>query len=167
MLFRSGIDDFITKPFNPQILKSRVENLIIQRQRLKRIYTKVIMMEKEEENGIQNDFIKQVMQVIEVNLTDAEFSVKQLAEYLNISQPTLYRKLKPHTELSAIDIIRSMRMCKAASLLLENKYSVQEIAECVGYIDIRSLRKHFTKQFGVSPSKFTKDIYETSDIIGI
>ena len=158
-----GVDNFISKPFNPQILKSRIENLILQRKRLKRIYTKVLMLEKGEGSDKQNNFIKQVMQVIETNLNDAEFSVKQLAECLNMSQPTLYRKLKPHTELSAIDVIRSMRMCKAASLLLENKYSVQEIAEHVGYIDIRTLRKHFSKQFGVSPSKFTKDIYETSD----
>ena len=162
-----GVDGYITKPFNPQILKSRVENLIIQRKRLKRIYTKVLMLNIEDESEEKNSFVKQVMQVIEVNLSKTEFSVKQLSEGLNMSQPTLYRKLKPHTELSAIDMIRSMRMCKAASLLLENRYSVQEIAEHVGYIDIRTLRKHFTKQFGVSPSKFTKDIYESSNAMDI
>ena len=45
-------------------------------------------------------------------------------------------------------------MSKAASLIMENRYSIQEIAEMVGYSDTRTLRKHFTEQFGVSPSKY-------------
>ena len=51
-------------------------------------------------------------------------------------------------------MIRSVRMGKAASLIMENRYSIQEIAEMVGYSDTRTLRKHFTEQFGVSPSKY-------------
>lgn len=51
-------------------------------------------------------------------------------------------------------MIRSVRMSKAASLIMENRYSIQEIAEMVGYSDTRTLRKHFTEQFGVSPSKY-------------
>jgi len=77
-----------------------------------------------------------------------------LAEQLNMSQPTLYRKIKQRSELAAIDMIRSVRMSKAASLIMENRYSIQEIAEIVGYSDTRTLRKHFTEQFGVSPSKY-------------
>lgn len=82
------------------------------------------------------------------------FNVKMLAEQLNMSQPTLYRKIKQRSELAAIDMIRSVRMSKAASLIMENRYSIQEIAEMVGYSDTRTLRKHFTEQFGVSPSKY-------------
>lgn len=67
---------------------------------------------------------------------------------------TLYRKIKQRSELAAIDMIRSVRMSKAASLIMENRYSIQEIAEMVGYSDTRTLRKHFTEQFGVSPSKY-------------
>lgn len=52
-----------------------------------------------------------------------------LAEQLNMSQPTLYRKIKQRSELAAIDMIRSVRMSKAASLIMENRYSIQEIAE--------------------------------------
>ena len=154
-----GADDYILKPFNPEILKSRVENLILQRERLKRIYTKALMLkQKETEQGgaeeVADDFMKGVIQVIEANLADENFNVKILAEQLNMSQPTLYRKIKQRSELAAIDIIRSIRMSKAASLIMENRYSIQEIAEMVGYSDTRTLRKHFTEQFGVSPSKY-------------
>lgn len=71
-----------------------------------------------------------------------------------MSQPTLYRKVKQRSELSVVDMIRSIRVSKAASLIMENRYSIQEISEMVGFSDARTLRKHFTEQFGVPPSKY-------------
>lgn len=155
-----GVDDYMMKPFNPEVLKAKVRNLILQRERLKRIYTKTLMLKQQESepetdgNNAPDDFIQQIIHVIEANLANENFNVKMLAEQLNMSQPTLYRKIKQRSELSAIDMIRSVRMSKAASLIMENRYSIQEIAEMVGYSDTRTLRKHFTEQFGVSPSKY-------------
>lgn len=157
---RVGADDYMMKPFNPEILKSKVRNLILQRERLKRIYTKTLMLKQQPENApnmdaeTTDDFIQQVIRVIEANLSDENFNVKMLADQMNMSQPTLYRKIKQRSELAAIDMIRSVRMSKAASLLMENRYTMQEITEMVGYSDTRTLRKHFTEQFGVSPSKY-------------
>lgn len=155
----SGADDYMMKPFNPEILKAKAENLIQQRERLKRIYTKALMLKQDQENGAKEDaFLQQLIRVIEVNLSDENFNVKMLAEQLNMSQPTLYRKVKQRSEKSVIDMIRSIRISKAASLILENRYSIQEISEMVGYSDTRTLRKHFTEQFGVSPSKYMGDV---------
>lgn len=155
-----GVDDYMMKPFNPELLKSKVQSLILQRERLKRIYTKTLMLKQQEkvettEDGTpSDDFIGQVIHIVEAHLADETFNVKVLADQLNMSQPTLYRKIKQRSELNAIDMIRSVRMSKAASLLMENRYTMQEIAEMVGYNDTRTLRKHFTEQFGVSPSKY-------------
>lgn len=155
-----GVDDYMMKPFNPEVLKAKVRNLILQRERLKRIYTKTLMLKQQESepetdgNNAPDDFIQQIIHVIEANLANENFNVKMLADQLNMSQPTLYRKIKQRSELAAIDMIRSVRMGKAASLIMENRYSIQEIAEMVGYSDTRTLRKHFTEQFGVSPSKY-------------
>jgi AraC-like DNA-binding protein len=71
-----------------------------------------------------------------------------------MSQPTLYRKIKERSELSIIKVIRSIRMSKAASLIMEHKYSVLEISEMVGFNDPNTFRKHFIEQFGVLPSKY-------------
>ena len=60
-------------------------------------------------------FIQQIIHVIEANLANENFNVKMLAEQLNMSQPTLYRKIKQRSELAAMDMIRSVRMSKAAS----------------------------------------------------
>lgn len=154
-----GVDDYMMKPFNPEILISRIKNMILQRERLKQFYTKILLLKQESVSDSQadtkNEFINEVIQIIEANLANGEFNVKTLAEKLNMSQPTLYRKIKQYSELNAIDMIRSVRMSKAASLIMENRYSIQEIAEKVGYSDVRTLRKHFSEQFGVPPSKFT------------
>lgn len=156
---RTGIDDYVMKPFNPEILAMKVRNLITQRERLKRIYTKSLMLThrpSSDEPSETDTFIRQVIRIIEANLSDETFNVKKLADELNMSQPTLYRKLKQVSKLNAIDMIRSIRMSKAATLILEQKYSMQEVAEMVGYNDTRTLRKHFTEQFGTSPSLFAE-----------
>lgn len=162
---KTGVDDYVMKPFNPEILSSKAKNLITQRERLKRIYTKTLMLppadSSSEKNPENNTFIKQIIHVIETNLSDETFNVKKLADELNMSQPTLYRKLKQVSKLNAIDMIRSIRMSKAATLILEQKYTMQEVAEMVGYNDTRTLRKHFTEQFGISPSQFTEKEKDT------
>ena len=155
MFSYSGADDYMMKPFNPEVLKTKVDNLILQRERLKRIYTKALMLKQTTEEGEKEDaFLRQLVHVIEANLANENFNVKMLAEQLNMSQPTLYRRVKQRSNLSVIDMIRSIRISKAASLIMENRYSIQEISEMVGYSDTRTLRKHFTEQFGVSPSKY-------------
>lgn len=151
---RSGADDYMMKPFNPEILKAKVENLILQRERLKRIYTKALMLKQSESKEMKDEFMQKLINVVESNLSDENFNVKMLAEQLNMSQPTLYRKVKQRSELAVVDIIRSVRVSKAASLIMENRYSIQEISERVGFTDARTLRKHFTEQFGVPPSRY-------------
>lgn len=154
---RSGADDYMMKPFNPEILKAKADALILQRERLKRLYTKALMLKQESGKEEANPFMQQVVQVVEAHLSDENFNVKMLAEELYMSQPTLYRRLKQHSELAAVDIIRSIRISKAASLIMQNNYSIQEISEMVGFSDARTLRKHFIGQFGVSPSKYMEE----------
>lgn len=154
----AGVDDYIMKPFNPEVLKRKVLNLIHSREELKRIYTRALMLTKHVEepgDSEKEQFIQQVINIIEAHLADADFSAGSLAARMNMSHPTLYRKMKQYSTLSVIEFIRSVRISKAASLALQKKYSVQEIAEMVGYNDIGSFRKHFIKQFGVPPSKYT------------
>jgi len=99
-------------------------------------------------------FMQKVINVIEDNIANENFNVKILADTLCMSQPTLYRKVKEHFHLTVTELIRKMRMNKAASLLTMRKYSILEITEMVGYNDYETFRKHFKSQFGVSASKY-------------
>ena len=83
--------------------------------------------------------------------------VKKLAEMLNMSQPTLYRKVKLLTNFTLVEIVRGVRLKKAAELLKSKKYNVQEAAEAVGYNDIPTFRKHFVDLYGITPSAFSKE----------
>ena len=89
-----------------------------------------------------------------MNLTNETFNAKTLSGLLNMSQPTLYRKIKGICQLSIIEVIRNVKISKAASLLLLKKYSIQEVCEMVGYNDYDTFRKHFIAQFKVAPSKY-------------
>lgn len=161
----SGVDDYILKPFTPSILKAKVRSLINGRLRLKQMYTRLLSLsgndgtegtpEKEEEAPLmENPFIASVIKIIEENLCESDFSVKKLAADLNMSQPTLYRKVKQSTDFTIIELIRGVRMRKAAQLLKLKQYSVQEVVEMVGYNDIPTFRKHFVDTFGTTPSTY-------------
>lgn len=161
-----GADDYVLKPFSPTILKAKVRNLINSRQVLKQVYTKLFMLpgtdtaganesEQSEENvRIEDPFISSVIEIVEANIGKADFSVKKLAAEMNMSQPTLYRKVKQSTDYTIIELIRGVRMRRAAVLLKTKQYGVQEVAEMVGYNDIPTFRKHFVDTFGTTPSTY-------------
>ena len=158
-----GADDYILKPFNPEILRTKVKRLIKSRTELKRIYTKLLMPSitvngSQEENTetiiIEDPFITQILNIVNENLQNSEFNVKKLAEMLNMSQPTLYRKVKQLTNFTIIELVRGVRLKRSAELLRSRKYNVQEVAEMVGYNDIPTFRKHFVDFYGTTPSTF-------------
>lgn len=160
-----GADDYILKPFTPRILKIKVKNLIEGRTNLKEMYTRFLVspMTEEGELGegttaeevkIEDPFISNVVKIIEENIQESDFSVKKLASDLNMSQPTLYRKVKQCTDYTIIELIRGVRLRKAAILLKQKTYAVQEVAEMVGYNDIPTFRKHFVDMFNTTPSTY-------------
>lgn len=158
-----GADDYILKPFTPGILKARVRNLINARVNLKQMYTNLLMapdvaegeVEPEKKAEVEDPFISSVVKIIEENMAEPDFNVKKLASELNMSQPTLYRKVKQSTDFTIIELIRGVRMRKAAVLLKQKIYAVQEVVEMVGYNDIPTFRKHFVDAFGTTPSTYS------------
>jgi len=161
-----GADDYVLKPFTPGILKAKVSNLINGRQTLKQMYAKLFKLpgadavdadeteQPGEEAKAEDPFITSVIKIVEENICEADFSVKKLASELNMSQPTLYRKVKQSTDYTIIELIRGVRMRRAGVLLKTKQYGVQEVAEMVGYNDIPTFRKHFVDAFGTTPSTY-------------
>lgn len=160
-----GADEYIYKPFNPDILRLKVKRLIKSRIELKQAYAKLLMPSTADEDGEQevatelkaeDPFIEEILEIANRNLQNPNFSVKWLAEELNMSQATLYRRIKQSTDFSLVELIRGVRLKRAAELLKTKKYSVQEVAEMVGYNDAPTFRKHFVDFYGTTPSTFNK-----------
>ena len=152
----TGADDYITKPFNMQLLKTRIKNLIDSRQKLQKSFAKnfdlspsgIVM------NSVDEQFLSQIKLLIEKNIDNSGYSVEQLASALHMSRMQLYRKLKALTDKTPIQVIRSIRLKRAAQLLESQQYNVADVTYMVGYNDLKSFREQFKKEFGVSPSKY-------------
>ena len=159
---KSGADDYMLKPFTPSILKAKINSLINNRSMLQKTYTRLLVQlegengEKAEEDA-KNRFVKEIVRLVEENLNNENFSVKTLAADMNMSQPTLYRKVKQAANCSIIELITGVRIRKAGMLLKQKQYSVQEVAEMVGYNDVSTFRKRFVEIFGTTPSAFADE----------
>ena len=155
-----GADDYITKPFDVEILRSKLNNLVKRREQLKQFFTKSLAGTSapdtdESDSAIpSNPFMDLVVKNIEMHLDDSTFEAKVLADSLNMSLPTLYRKIKQFSDCSILELTRTIRLKKAAELIQTQQYSVQEVAEMVGFNDTATFRKRFTEQYGTTPSQY-------------
>ncbi len=151
-----GADEFMSKPYKPSVLNARIKNMLESRNHLQKRIINDVKIQPSEFNLSDPDeaFLSKAIQIIEDNINSVEFDVSKLAEHLNITSITLYRKLKALTGQSINQFIRSIRLKRAACLLETKKYSVQDIAFMVGFNDTKYFRKCFQKQFGFTPSEY-------------
>ena len=155
-----GADDYITKPFDVEVLRSKINSFLRRREEMKRFYASSGNSVTEGEIASKKDdspsnlFMESVISTIEKHLDDPSFEAKVLADSLNMSLPTLYRKIKLHSNSSILELTRSVRLKKAAELISMQRYSIQEVSEMVGFNDTATFRKRFTEQYGVTPSQY-------------
>ncbi|MFO7671770.1 MAG: DNA-binding response regulator, partial [Bacteroidales bacterium] len=156
----TGADDYLVKPFNDRELKVRIRNLIEQRRRLRESFTHDITISPKEIAVTSADerFLSRAMEVIEKRLSDPDFGVDLFGKEVGMSHSQLYRKIHALTNLSPVELIRTIRLKRAASLLKQKYGNISEVAYKTGFSSPAYFSDCFQKQFGKSPSEFIAPI---------
>ena len=152
-----GADDYLVKPFNKKEIVARVQNLIETRDKLKKRFGKEIVNLNPDEVKVRSldaNFLTKTKVIIELNLSEPQFDVKQFADGMNMSAVQLRRKIKSLTNCTLVEYVRIYRLQKAADLLSQNSAPVSEIAYQVGFESLPYFSRAFQEYFGVSPSEY-------------
>lgn len=157
--FRKGADDYLTKPFDSELLIARVENIIKKRQRLReRILQEGIDSREKIRNAPEPNklisFLGQVREVLERRFADPDFSVQELSQELHMDRTQLYRKLKEETDKSPQQFISDFRMQKAGQMLEEKVGNISEVAYATGFNTLSYFNKVFKQYYEVNPSEY-------------
>ena len=163
--YESGADAYITKPFSPELLLARIDNLLQSRHQLKDLWgmkpaTEAVAQPVEVAAAapapIEDAFISRFKTVVEKRLSDSNLSVEDLASDMGLSRVQLYRKVKALTGSSPIDLLRKARLAQAQKLLQESTLSVSEIAYQVGFASPSYFTKCYKDEFGTVPGEARK-----------
>jgi len=155
-----GADDYIMKPFEPEELRARIKNLIEQRKRLHEHFKKegIFELDKSKITSIDKKFLQKAFNIVNQNLSDESFSVDTFAEGLLVSKSLLHKKLVSLTGEPPGELIRKIRLKKAANLI-EGKFgNLSEIAFEVGFNNPAYFSECFKKEFGISPSQYQHNL---------
>jgi signal transduction histidine kinase/CheY-like chemotaxis protein/AraC-like DNA-binding protein len=155
----TGVDAYLTKPFSERELLVRVKNLVHLRRQMRERFSTATVIRPSEVSAAPMDqvFLKKVIETIEAHIGDEQFGVEPLSEAVSMSVTHLNRKLNALIDQTAGNLIRSMRLQRAAELLEKNAGSISEIAWQVGFSDAAHFTRSFKQQFGVPPSEWAKN----------
>ena len=157
---QTGADDYLTKPFNVDVLKLRISKFIDWSKKAHQQFRQKIDVEPSEITitPLDEQFISKAIKIVEANLLDSDFSVETLGQELGLSRVALWRKLQAITGKAPGDFIRTIRVKRAKQLLEQSQMQVAEIAYTVGYNTPKRLSENFKAEFGITPSEYRKQI---------
>jgi len=151
-----GADDYLTKPFDMNILIQKVLSIIQNRKTVKEKALKLVDEANESpilSNDLNDKFIKKAVEVIHNNLANSGFGKDEFAKAMNISSSLLYKKIKAFTDQSPVDFIKAIRLNHAIELLKTRRYNITEVSELCGFSSVGYFSTAFKKYFGKQPSE--------------
>ncbi len=154
--FEKGADDYISKPFDSVVLKSRVENLLRLRKQLVEKFSKQFHLQPREitiEDADQK-FLQKTISIIEKHISNPGLNVDMLALELDVSRTQLYRKLKALTDYSANRFIRIIRIKRAAQILRQGQNNIAEVMDATGFSNYSYFNNCFKEYFGEFPKEY-------------
>lgn len=157
-------DAYIVKPFNPEILRKTISNLIRNRERLKDKFHNQLdgRMETIELKAFDDVLMEKILKIINTNLSNPKLNVEMLGSNVGFSRVHIHRKLKELTGQSARDFIRTIRLEQAEKLLKQKNLTISQIAEAVGFVSLSHFSSSFREFYGISPKEYMDN--DTSEI---
>jgi DNA-binding response OmpR family regulator len=151
-----GADAYIEKPFSPEHLKAQIKNLLGNRNKIKEYFASspLAHMSSMAYSKTDEDFLGRLNDFIFTNIENPNIDVDLLAKVMNMSRPTLYRKIKEISDLTPTELVGLARLKKAAELLVSGDYKIFEVSIMSGFNSQSSFGKAFLKQFKVNPTEF-------------
>lgn len=153
-----GIDVFLTKPFNLEVLKAQIANLL-KKQEVKKETEKreEPIVAKVEHSSQDEKLLNKVITIMDQHLSESTFGVEQLSKEIGISTVYLNKKISAMTGKTTSEYVRSLRIKKGAALLSKTQMSIAEIAYEVGYTEPKYFSKYFKEEYGMLPSEYRKN----------
>ena len=153
---KTGADAYISKPYNPDLLKVTIENLVNSRRLLRNKFTDQPNFVPAEvvSNKLDEQFLVKIIHLIEDDMDSDTLDVTKLSREVAMSRSVLYRKLKALTGNSIQDFVRIVKLRKAARLLLESDHPITDIAFQSGFSNSKHFSTAFKRQFGKTPSEY-------------
>lgn len=151
-----GADDYLTKPFDINLLTQKIKSIIRNRKVVRDKALRLIKSDNSEhilDNELNDKFVKKMLVVAKANISNVEFDKDEFASAMNVSSSLLYKKVKSLTDQSPTDFIKTIRLNYAVELLQTRKYTVTEVSELCGFTSVAYFSTVFRKHFGKSPSE--------------
>ena len=161
----TGANDYMTKPFNFEILLSKIKNQLTQQQQTKKTYQKQVEVKPSDvvAESPTEKFMQQVLELVEKNISEPDFSVEDMSRAMFMSRVALYKKLLLLTGKTPIEFIRHVRLKRAAQLLKNGDMTVSEVAYEVGFNSPKYFSKYFKAEYDKLPSVYMDEIKKSRD----
>lgn len=156
----SGAEAYIEKPFSLPYLDAQIHSLFVNRDKTKQFFNKspLVHMRTMAHTRADEEFLEALQQGILDNIDDVDLDIEKLAQQLNMSRSTLFRKIKDISNLTPNELINIIRLKRAAELLQTKDLKVYEVSGMVGYKHPSNFSRDFSRQFGKSPADFLKTL---------
>ncbi|PZX52110.1 signal transduction histidine kinase [Algoriphagus ratkowskyi] len=158
--YESGADDYLVKPFQLDLLSLKVKNLLFTRSKFQSQFVQTPNLEPSRASYTSSDqkFLEAAMQTVEKNIDNTDFSVNDFVKELGLSRTLIFEKFKALSGLTPNDFIQTVRLKRAAQLMIDSDLKVAEISYSVGFSNPKYFSKCFLKQFGKTPSAYKKEV---------
>lgn len=153
-----GADAYIEKPFQMEYLLAQVASLLANRVKIKDYFahSPLVHIKSMAHTKSDESFLDRINDFICNHLDEPDLDVDKLARQMNMSRPTLFRKIKSIADLTPAELVNITRLKKAAELLAEGDYKVYEVSDMVGFSSQTAFGRCFLKQFGMTPTEYQK-----------